>query len=96
MATIRETVKLHIVDCFGERMYFTHEPASDAILLLGSVDATVEYDESTLIDPRDAELKQAEQALQSARAEFSVTEQRLLDRIQSLKALTHEGGCGDE
>src|SRR5690606_890869 len=92
MSTIKETVKLYIVDCYGDRMYFTHEPASDATLLLGSVDVTVEYDESTLLDPREAALNQAEHALEQHRAESHVKEQQLLDRIQSLKALTHEGG----
>src|SRR5690606_38607880 len=94
MATIRDTVKLYIYRDRhdGRIQYFTlRMEHCDWLTLVGETTATVEYDDSMLIDPRQAELKQAEDALQNARAEFSVTEQQLIDRIQSLKALTHEG-----
>ena len=101
MATIRDTVKLYILGGarFGGRFYSTHDLAStfpDDYTNLGIVHAHVEYNESDLIDPRAAQLAAAEQALEKHRADAQVKEQLLIDRVQSLKALTHEGGCGDE
>src|SRR5690554_6958941 len=99
MATIRDTVKLYVLGDahFGGRFYSTHDLAStfpDDYINLGTVHAHVEYNESDLIDPRAAQLAAAEQALEKHRAESHVKEQQLIDRIQSLKALTHEDDGG--
>lgn len=95
MATIRDTVKLYIYRDRhdGRIQYFTlRMEHCDWLTLVGETEVAVEYDDSMLLDPREAELKQAEDALQKHRADAQVKEQQLLDRIQSLKALTHEGG----
>lgn len=97
MATIRDTVKLYILEdvSTGGRFYSTHDLASTwpgDYINLGTVHANVEYNESDLIDPHTAQLAAAEQALEKHRADAHFKEQQLLDRIQSLKALTHEGG----
>ena len=101
MATIRDTVKLYILEDahFGGRFYSTHDLAGTwpgDYINLGTVYAHVEYNESDLNDPRAAQLAAAEQALERHRADAQVKEQQLIDRIQSLKALTHDGGWGDE
>lgn len=95
MATIRDTVKLYIYRDRhdGRIQYFTlRMEHCDWMVLAGETEVAVEYDDSMLIDPREAELKQAEEALQKHRADAQVKEQQLLDRIQSLKALTHDEG----
>ena len=95
MATIKDTVKLHIYrnTDSGEVVYSTVQLAGcDWLVLVGETAATVEYDEADLIDPRAAQLAVAEQALEKHRADAQVKEQLLIDRVQSLKALTHEGG----
>ena len=97
MATIRDTVKLYILEdaSIGGRFYSTHDLAGTfpgSYINLGIVHAHVEYNESDLVDPRVAQLAAAEQALEKHRAESHVKEQQLIDRIQSLKALAHEGG----
>src|SRR5690606_33363885 len=94
MATIRDTVKLHIYRDRheGKVKYFTLPMEHCGwLVLVGETEVAVEYDDSMLIDPREAELKQAEEALQKHLAEAHVKEQHLIDRVQSLKALTHEG-----
>ena len=97
MATIRDTVKLYILEDahVGGRFYSTHDLAGTFpgdYINFGTVHAHVEYNDSDLIDPRAAQLAAAEQALEKHRAESHVKEQQLIDRIQSLKALAHEGG----
>lgn len=95
MATIRDTVKLYIYRDRhdGRIQYFTlRMEHCDWLVLVGETEVAVEYDDSMLIDPRESELKQAEEALQKHRADAQVKEQQLIDRIQSLKALTHDGG----
>jgi len=97
MATIRETVKLYIYRDRhdGQVKYFTlRMEHCDWLVLVGETTTTVEYDDSDLIDPRAAQLAAAEQALEKHRAESHVKEQQLIDRIQSLKALTHEDDGG--
>lgn len=96
MATIRDTVKLYILEdaSIGRRFYTTHDLAGTfpgSYINLGTVHAHVEYDEADLADPRAAQLAAAEQELQKHRADAQVKEQQLIDRIQSLKALTHDG-----
>lgn len=94
MATIRDTVKLHIYRDRhdGRIQYFTlRMEHCDWMVLVGETEVAVEYDDSMLLDPRAAQLAAAEQELQKHRADAQVKEQQLLDRIQSLKALTHEG-----
>lgn len=95
MATIKDTVKLHIYrnTDSGEVVYSTvHLAGCDWLVLVGETTTAVEYNESDLIDPRAAQLTAAEQALEKHRADAQVKEQQLIDRLQSLKALTHEGG----
>lgn len=95
MATIRDTVKLYIYRDRhdGRIQYFTlRMEHCDWMVLAGETEVAVEYNESDLADPRAAQLAAAEQALQKHRAEAHVKEQQLIDRIHSLKALTHEGG----
>src|SRR5690554_5662867 len=95
MATIRDTVKLYIYRDRhdGRTRYFTlRMEHCDWMVLAGETEAAVEYDEADLIDPRTAQLAAAEHELEKHRADAQVKEQQLLDRIQSLKALTHEGG----
>jgi len=95
MATIRDTVKLYIYRDRhdGRIQYFTlRMEHCDWLVLVGETTTAVEYDEADLADPRAAQLAAAEQALERHRADAHVKEQQLLDRIQSLKALTHEGG----
>lgn len=99
MATIRDTVKLHIYRHRndGRILYFTlRMEHCDWMVLVGETEVAVEYDDSMLLDPRTAQLAAAERELDSQRAEFAVKERQLLDRIQSLKALTHEEERGDE
>src|SRR5690554_3937741 len=94
MATIRDTVKIYIhrnADS-GEVVHSTVQLSGCSWLaLVGETTTTVEYNESDLADPRAAQLAAAEQALEKHRDESHVKEQQLIDRIQSLKALTHEG-----
>jgi|SRR5690554_5547135 len=95
MATIRDTVKIYIYrnTDSGEVVYSTIQLVGcDWLVLVGETTTTVEYDEADLADPRAAQLAAAEQALERHRADAQVKEQQLIDRIQSLKALTHEGG----
>src|SRR5690606_30560943 len=99
MATIRDTVKDNVKIFIyrntdsGEVVYSTVQLAGcDWRVLVGETTTTVEYNESDLIDPRAAQLAAAEHELEKHRADAQVKEQQLLDRIQSLKALTHEGG----
>src|SRR5690554_1634297 len=97
MATIRDTVKIYIYrnTDSGEVVYSTIQLVGcDWLVLVGETTTTVEYDEADLIDPRAAQLAAAEQALEKHRAESHVKEQQLIDRIQSLKALTHEDDGG--
>jgi len=99
MSNIKDTVKLYIYRDRhdGQVKYFTLPMEHcDWLTLVGETTTTVEYSESDLIDPRAAQLAAAELALERHLAESHVKEQQLIDRIQSLKALTHEGGCGDE
>lgn len=94
MATIRESVKIYIYRDRhdGQVKYFTLPMEHcDWLVLVGETTTMVEYNESDLIDPRTAQLAAAEQALEKHRAESHVKEQKLIDRVQSLKALTHEG-----
>lgn len=95
MATIRDTVKLYIYRDRhdGRIQYFTlRMEHCDWMVLAGETEVAVEYDEADLIDPRAAQLAAAEQELEKHRAESHVKEQQLIDRIQSLKALTHDEG----
>src|SRR5690606_10828061 len=101
MATIRDTVKDNVKIFIyrntdsGEVVYSTIQLVGCSwLVLVGETTTTVEYDESDLIGPCTAQLAAAEQALEQHRAESAVKEQQLLDRIQSLKALTHEGDGG--
>src|SRR5690554_8009418 len=99
MSNIKDTVKLYVLENarFGGRFYSTHDLASTFpgdYINLGTVHAHVEYNEADLADPRTAQLAAAEQALEKHRAESHVKEQQLIDRIQSLKALTHEDDGG--
>src|SRR5690554_3428681 len=94
MATIRDSVKLYIYRDRhdGRIQYFTlRMEHCDWLVLVGETEVAVAYNESDLIDPRAAQLVAAEQALEKHRAEAHVKEQQLIDRIQSLKALAHEG-----
>lgn len=94
MATIRDTVKLYIYRDRhdGRIQYFTlRMEHCDWLILVGETEVAVEYDDSMLLDPRTAQLAAAEQELEKHRAESHVKEQQLIDRVQSLKALTHEG-----
>lgn len=56
--------------------------ANTGLTCLGRVDAVITYDDSGLIEPASAELKEAERKLQAARKE----EQRLAERVKSLRA----------
>ena|SRR5690554_1749801 len=99
MATIRDTVKLYIYrdPHDGRVQYYTVLlEYCDWLVLVGETEVSVEYNDSDLIDPRTAQLAAAEQALERHRADAQVKEQLLIDRVQSLKALTHDGGRGDE
>lgn len=90
MAIVREKVKLYIIDGFTGRFFSTSNAAKDCpdvFSCLGEIEVPVEYDEDDLIDPRVAALNAAEAALQLHRAESHKKEQKLLDRIQSLRAL---------
>ena len=92
MARIAEKVKIYIhqdVDT-GERKYAMFEfEHCEWLALVGTTEALIEYDEDDLIDPRAAQLIKAEQELEAHRAEFAVKERRLLDKIESLRALPH-------
>src|SRR5690554_583369 len=97
MATIRDAVKLYIYRDRhdGRIQYFTlRMEHCDWLVLVGETMTTVEYNESDLIDPCTAQLAAAEQALERHRADAQVKEQQLIDRVQSLKALTHDGDGG--
>lgn len=99
MATIRDTVKLYIYRARhdGQVKYFTLPMEHcDWLVLVGETMTTVEYNDSDLIDPCTAQLAAAEQELEKHRAESHVKEQQLIDRIQSLKALTHDGDGGSQ
>lgn len=92
MAQVSEQIKVYIVEGFGGRYYWTHDPSESSpeyYTCLGSVEVLVEYDEEDLIDPNAAKLAQAEAALEKARADFAQKEQALTDRVQSLRALPH-------
>src|SRR5690554_666188 len=98
MATIRDTVKIYIYRARhdGQVKYFTLPMEHcDWLVLVGETMTTVEYNDSDLIDPCTAQLAAAEQALEKHRADAQVKEQQLIDRIQSLKALTHDGDRGE-
>ena len=93
MTTVKDTVKLYIYRDRhdGRVQYFTlRMEHCDWLVLVGETTTTVEHKESDLLDPRAAQLAAAEAELKQMRADFAVTEQRLLDQIQSLKALAHE------
>jgi len=95
MATIKDTVKLYIYRDRhdGRIQYFTlRMEHCDWLVLVGETTTMVEYDEADLADPRAAQLAVAERELEKHRADAQVKEQLLIDRVQSLKALTHEGG----
>lgn len=91
MAIVREKVKLYVVqDLCDEKITLLQWPPSEHCswaVVVGETEAEAEYDTENLIDPRVAELAQAEEALQSCRAKFATEEKKLLDRIQSLRAL---------
>ena len=99
MATIRDTVKIYIhrnTDT-GEVVHSTVQLSGCSwLVLVGETAATVEYDEADLADPRAAQLAAAEQALELHRADAQAKEQQLIDRIQSLKALAHDGDGGSQ
>src|SRR5690554_2642633 len=97
--TVKDNVKIFIYrnTDSGEVVYSTIQLVCCSwLVLVGETTTTVEYNEADLADPRAAQLAAAEQALEKHRADAQVKEQLLIDRVQSLKALTHEGGCGDE
>ena len=92
MAQVSEKIKIYIIEGFGSRFHWTHDPAESSpeyYTCLGSVEVLLEYDEADLLDPNAAKLAQAESALEQARAEFAQKEQALIDRVQSLRALPH-------
>lgn len=95
MSRITEKVKIHIyqdVDT-GTRSYYMVELEHCPWLIhVGTTEALIDFDEASLMDPRDAQLIKAEQDLESHRAEFAVKERQLLDRVESLRALPHLDG----
>lgn len=96
MARITDKVKIyiHLNINSGHRKYHTHdltEHCGSWLALVGTVDAVIDFDEASLIDPRTAQLQKAERDLEAHRAEFAVKERQLLDRVESLRALPHLG-----
>lgn len=94
MARITEKVKIYIYrdNDTGPLTYLVHETSSlPWLTLVGTTEALIDFDEASLMDPRDAQLIKAEQALEAHRAEFAVKERQLLDKIESLRALPHFG-----
>lgn len=92
MARITEKVKIYIYQDVetGKRSYYTVElNCCPWLVHVGTNEALVDFDEADLIDPRTAQLNQAEQDLEQARADFAVKERQLMDRIESLRALPH-------
>lgn len=93
MAQITEKVKIYIhqhADT-GRREYYMSDMAECCVswlTLVGTVDAVIEYDEADLIDPSAAQLNKAEQDLEAHRAESAAKERQLLDRVESLRALS--------
>ena len=95
MARIKDKVKIYIhrhADT-GCREYYVHDLTGTChwLTLVGTVDAVIEYDEADLVDPRAAQLNQAERDLKAHRAEFAANERQLLDKIDSLRELPHLG-----
>lgn len=91
MARISEKVKIYVhQESDSDRIaYFTHRSNTEWWVFLGEVEATVDYEESELKNPKEAQLEQAEAALDKARSEFAAQEHKLLERIQSLRALPY-------
>lgn len=92
MARITEKIKIYIYKHAntGVLGYFTvaleHCPWLTPV---GTTEALVDFDEADLADPHAAQLIQAEQELETHRAEFALKERQLLDKIDSLRALPH-------
>lgn len=84
MAQVSVNSKLYVHrDDSGEMRFYTCDMGSiTGLTCLGLVDAVTTFDDSGLIDPASAELKEAERKLQAAREE----EQRLAERVKSLRA----------
>lgn len=97
MARITEKVKIHIhLDSdTGKYVLLMHEASLPWLTLVGTTEALIDFDEASLMDPRDAHLIKAEQELEKARADFAVKERQLLDKIESLRALPHLGADHD-
>lgn len=101
MAIVKETVKLYVIEAFGEKSYWPSDlsiSSPEYYTCLGSVDAAVEYDEAELMDPLAAQLAGAEAALQKHRAEAQARENALIERIESLRCIEYnpEPGKGDD
>lgn len=95
MARITEKVKIHVYQDAdtGARSYFTIELERCPWLIhVGTTEALIDFDESSLIDPRTAQLNKAERELKAHRAESAAKERQLLDRVESLRALPHLDG----
>lgn len=94
MARITDKVKIYIYQHAdtGEHRYFTAELVHCPWLIcVGTVDTVIEY-EADFIDPHGAQLKKAEQELETHRAESAAKERWLLDKLESLRALPHLDG----
>lgn len=93
MARIKDKVKIYIhhhADT-GCREYHVHDLTSTRrwLTLVGTTEALIEYDEADLADQRTTQLNKAERDLETHRAESAVKERQLLDRVESLRALSH-------
>lgn len=94
MARISEKVKIHIyqdADTGARSYYMVELEHCPWMIRVGTTEALIDFDEASLMDPRDAQLIKAEQDLEAHRAEFAVKERQLLDKIESLRALPHLG-----